>query len=372
MSGYLGMNAASGHRLQPKTAVVLVNLGTPDAPTPSALRRYLGEFLSDPRVVEAPRWLWWLVLHGVILRIRPARSARAYQSVWTPQGSPLLLGSQALTAGLARTLEAELGAHAPLVRLAMSYGQPALAEVLRELREQGMRRLLVLPLYPQYSGSTTASVFDAVTRELSRWRWWPELRLIGDYYRAPGYVAALAESVRRWWQTHGRADRLLLSFHGIPRRYLIEGDPYFCQCQVTARLLREALGLSEAELQVSFQSRVGREVWLQPYTQALLTEWGKAGVGRVQVLCPGFAIDCLETLEEIAVENAEAFRHAGGGALEYIPALNADAAHVQLMRDLVREHTQGWLDSPYPDEVQAREHRVASVRAGADWLGERE
>lgn len=369
MTQYLGMDARSGHQLQPKTAIVLVNLGTPDAPTPAALRRYLGEFLADPRVVEAPRWLWWLVLHGVILRIRPARSARAYRSVWTQQGSPLLIGSQSLADGLTQLLQTELGARAPLVRLAMSYGRPALAQVLRELREQGMRRLLVLPLYPQYSGSTTASVFDAVTRELSRWRWWPELRLIGDYYRSPGYVAALADSVRRWWQAHGRADRLLLSFHGIPRRYLTQGDPYFCQCQATARLLREALGLNETELVVSFQSRVGREVWLQPYTQALLTEWGKAGVNRVQVLCPGFAIDCLETLEEIAVENAEAFRHAGGAALEYIPALNAETAHVQLMRDLVLEHTQGWLDSPYPNDGVAREHRVASVRAGADWLG---
>lgn len=369
MSSYRGSNADSGHRQAPLTAVVLVNLGTPSAPTPAALRRYLGEFLADPRVIEVRRWLWWLILHGIILRVRPRRSARAYRAVWTEKGSPLLVGSQALADAVGASLRESLSEHAPVVRLAMSYGEPALARVLRELHAQGLRRLLVIPLYPQYSGSTTASVFDAVTRELQGWRWVPELRFVTDYYRETGYVAALAASVRDFWRQHGRAERLLLSFHGVPRRYLIEGDPYFCQCQASARLLREALGMSESELYVSFQSRVGTEIWLQPYTQGLLESWARSGVRRVQVLCPGFAIDCLETLEEIAVENAHAFIAAGGERLDYIPALNADSTHVELMRDLVLKHTQGWLAADaYPGPAQARLERAATLRANSDWL----
>ena len=369
MPSYIGSTESEGHRQAPQTAVVLVNLGTPDAPTASALRRYLGEFLADPRVVETPRWLWRLILHGVILRIRPARSARAYATVWTEQGSPLLVGSQALTDALKDQLQRALGTEAPLVELAMSYGKPNLRDVLESLRARGLRRLLVLPLYPQYSGSTTASVFDAVTACLRRWRWVPELRFLTDYYREQGYIGALAESVREHWQTHGRGDKLMLSFHGIPRRYLLEGDPYYCQCQVTARLLREALELGEDELFVSFQSRVGREPWLQPYTDLTLIEWGKAGVGAVDVLCPGFSIDCLETLEEIAEQNAEAFTHAGGGQLRYIPALNHRPAHVSALATLVQRQLGGWTGADSDAlNSSARLERVAQTKSAQPWV----
>ena len=370
MPSYTGNTEAEGHGGQPLTAVVLVNLGTPDAPTASALRRYLGEFLADPRVVETPRWLWWLILHGVILRIRPARSARAYAKVWTEQGSPLLVGSRALTDAVAARVREAMGDQAPVVELAMSYGSPNLREVLDGLRRRGLRRLLVLPLYPQYSGSTTASVFDAVTHCLRQWRWVPDLRFITDYYREPGYISALAESVRDHWRVHGRGERLMLSFHGIPRRYLLNGDPYYCQCQVTARLLRDALQLTEQQMFVSFQSRVGREPWLQPYTDLTLGEWGKAGVGDVDVLCPGFSIDCLETLEEIAQENAETFAHAGGGKLRYIPALNHRPAHVDTLASLIQRQLGGWLP-PGDDALDqtARSVRVNQIKADQVWLG---
>ena len=368
MANYLGSTEQQGHQQREMTAVVLVNLGTPDAPTAPALRRYLGAFLSDPRVVETPRWLWWLILHGVILRIRPARSARAYATVWTDQGSPLLVGSKALTDAVQTALAGTLGADAPTVALAMSYGAPNLRDVLEGLRSRGMRRLLVVPLYPQYSGSTTASVFDAVSRQLQRWRWLPELRFITDYYREPGYVQALAASVREHWQAHGRSERLLLSFHGIPGRYLVNGDPYYCQCQVTARLLREALGLNDDELFVSFQSRVGREPWLQPYTDQTLQAWARAGIRRVDVACPGFSIDCLETLEEIAEQNAEAFVHAGGERLTYIPALNHRPDHVAMLCGLITRQLAGW---PVAGDVDPqRAGRVAETHAEQKWLSD--
>lgn len=370
MPNYMGSTEADGHRQAPLTAVVLVNLGTPDAPTAAALRRYLGEFLADPRVVETPRWLWRLILHGVILRIRPARSARAYATIWSEQGSPLLTGSRALAEALGAHLKQVLGSQAPVVELAMSYGQPNLRVVLESLRARGLRRLLVVPLYPQYSGSTSASVFDAVSACLRRWRWLPELRFVTDYYREPSYVQALAQSVREHWQTHGRGERLMLSFHGIPKRYLIQGDPYFCQCQVTARLLGDALKLKSEELFVSFQSRVGREPWLQPYTDITLTEWGKAGVKTVDVICPGFAIDCLETLEEIAVQNAELFSHSGGGQLRYIPALNHQPAHVEALSILVQRQLGGWLPASADALVSdARLRRVEQIKSAQAWLG---
>lgn len=367
MAGFLGSTEQDAHRQRPLTAVVLVNLGTPDAPTPAALRRYLAEFLSDPRVVEAPRWLWRLILHGVILRFRPARSARAYRSVWTEAGSPLLTLSRGLTEAVAAQLRDRLGAGAPEVVLAMSYGHPGLREVLEDLRRRGLRRLLLLPLYPQYSATTTAAVFDAATRSLQRWRWLPELRFVCDYHRAPGYVDALAASVRAHWQAHGQGERLLLSFHGIPRRYLEAGDPYYCQCQVTARQLREALALPESALQLAFQSRVGREPWLQPYTDQTLLAWARAGIRRVDVLCPGFAVDCLETLEEIAMQNAEAFVHAGGERLSYIPALNASPAHARLLADLVQHQLGGW--DALVDEGEGRAARVEQARRELEGRG---
>lgn len=362
MAGYQGSTELDGHSLPAATAVVLVNLGTPDAPTPAALRRYLGEFLADPRVVEAPRWLWRIILHGFILRFRPARSARAYQQVWTAEGSPLLTLSRKLAQSVARELRARLGEAAPEVALAMSYGTPNLREVLEDLRQRGLRRLLLLPLYPQYSATTTAAVFDAATRVLQRWRWIPELRFVVDYHRAPGYVEALAASVRAHWQAHGQGERLLLSFHGIPRRCLDAGDPYFCQCEASARLLREALGLDETRLAVAYQSRVGREPWLKPYTDRTLESWARAGLRRVDVLCPGFAVDCLETLEEIAQQNAQAFVRAGGERLSYIPALNDQPAHARLLADLALVHLGGWQASTDAEDRAQRAARVDAAR----------
>jgi ferrochelatase len=323
-----------------KTAALLINLGTPDAPTASAVRRYLAEFLSDPRVIDYPRWLWLPILYGVILRIRPKRSAHAYSTIWTPQGSPLLVQSRALTEKV-RHACADLGIR---VELAMRYGNPSIASVLERLIADGVRRLIVLPLYPQYSATSTGSALDGVHAALGRLRHVPELRTVSDYHAAPAYIDALAESVRRFQQTHGRAERLLLSFHGIPERYVRLGDPYAEQCRETAALLRDRLGMAESEMLLTFQSRVGRETWLSPYTDVTLGELPKQGVRHIQVLCPGFAVDCLETLEEIAIRGKHQFTSAGGERLDYIPALNHDDAHVTLMRSLIEQHTHGWIE----------------------------
>jgi ferrochelatase len=340
MSDIIAPHAGSGRTSIRKTAVLLVNLGTPDAPTAAAVRRYLAEFLSDRRVIEMPRWLWWPILHGVILRLRPARSAHAYAKIWTSAGSPLLVFSQAL----AEKLRAVFAAADVRVELAMRYGNPAVGEIIRRLHDEGVRRLLVLPLYPQYSAASTGSAFDAATRALQSLRWPPELRFINDYHAAADYIAALAESVRAHWQRHGRAQRLLLSFHGLPQRCVDAGDPYLEQCRVTAARLRTKLGMDENECVLSFQSRVGREAWIQPYTEELLDRWPKENITNIQVLCPGFAVDCLETLEEIAIRDRARFVEAGGISLDYIPALNAEDAHVAALAALIRRHLQGWTE----------------------------
>lgn len=320
---------------------MLVNLGTPAAPTAAAVRRYLAEFLADPRVIELPRWLWWPLLHGVILRVRPRRSARAYARVWTEQGSPLLVESRRLAERVAARFGERLA-----VRLAMRYGEPSLARVLRGLREHGLRQLLVLPLYPQYSATTTASVVDAVAAELRGWRWLPELRVIGDYAGDAGWLAAVAQSIRAHRAEHGSAERLLFSFHGLPQRYVDAGDPYQQQCQASAAAIAAALGLEPDAWSVSYQSRVGRERWLTPYTDATLRELPRRGVRSVQVVCPGFAVDCLETLEEIALEGRAAFLGAGGERFGYIPALNDADAHVTALSALIERHAGGWLGAP--------------------------
>ena len=337
---YTGL-AGQSYDQPAKAGVLLVNLGTPDAPTARAVRPYLAEFLGDPRVIEYPRWLWWLVLHGIILRIRPARSAHAYARVWTPEGSPLRVGSEKLAAAL----QARLGqaAAGPVrIALAMRYGKPSVREQVAQMQRQGVRRLLVLPLYPQYSGTSTGSVIDAVADTFKQLRWPPELRVINDYHDDAGHIDALAQSIQRWWASHGRGDKLLLSFHGIPQRYVASGDPYLQQCQATARLLRERLQLDETQLLVSFQSRVGREPWLQPYTDEIVKRLAREGVKRLDVACPGFAVDCLETLEEIAMQNAEFFTEAGGEALRYIPALNDSEEQVASLAALILRHSQGW------------------------------
>jgi len=315
--------------------VLLLNLGTPDAPTPEAVRRYLAEFLSDARVIDYPRWLWLPLLYAAILRVRPRRSARAYAKIWTPQGSPLLVNSQ----DLATRLRADTGLP---VALAMRYGEPAIGARIDELIGQRVERLLVLPLYPQYSATSTATALDAVFAALRRHRRLPEVRTINDYHAEPDYIAALSESVEKYWLTHGRGERLLLSFHGIPQRYVDAGDPYREQCLATAALFRERLGMTEATLQVVFQSRVGREQWLAPYTDATLAHLAREGARHVQVMCPGFAVDCLETLEEIAIRGREQFIAAGGQRLDYVPALNAGAAHVHALRSVIARHIQGW------------------------------
>jgi len=329
------------HDTPARTGVLLVNLGTPDAPTSAAVRRFLAEFLADPRVVEMPRWLWWLALHGIILRIRPPRVAKAYQSVWTDEGSPLLAINKKLHQALQPVLKKHYGDDV-VTTLAMRYGNPSIATGLDELRQQNVQRLIVLPLYPQYSATTTASVFDKVTSLLQHWRWIPETRFINQYHDNADYIQALAESIKSHWQKNGQAEKLMFSFHGIPQRYHDAGDPYYCHCQKTARLLAEYLQLKENQWQTTFQSRFGREPWLQPYTDETLKKWGADGIKHVQVICPGFSVDCLETLEEVAHENKQYFLEAGGKNYEYIPALNASEVHADVLQKLLHQHMQGW------------------------------
>ena len=357
------------HSSPERLGVLLVNLGTPEAPTRAAVRRYLKEFLWDPRIVEVPRPLWWLILNGVILNVRPSRSAHAYNKVWTADGSPLLVNSREQQGALQVALEERLPGPVSVV-LGMRYGQPSIASALQELHERGARRVLVLPLYPQYSATTTGSVFDAVTGELQRWRWLPELRFVNHYHDEAAYIAALAESVRRFQADHGEPDRLLMSFHGVPRRYLLAGDPYHCECQKTGRLLAEVLGLVPEEWAISFQSRVGREEWLRPYTDELLRQWAKSGVRNVQVVCPGFSADCLETLEEIAMQNRDTFLKAGGTQYDYIPCLNDDQSHIDMLAGLVERHCQGWPEASadYSDvavntQLRARQERALAMGA---------
>lgn len=337
MVHYLG-NSSDQHGSTPRIGVLLANLGTPDGPEPAPVRRFLAQFLWDPRVVEAPRWLWWLILHGVILRIRPSKSSHAYRQIWTPEGSPLLIYSAALTKRIADALQPKWNA---AVALGMSYGSPSIPDALEELRRQGARRIVVLPLYPQYSGTTTASVFDRVTRQLQRWRWVPELRFIGDYHDDAGYIDAVAGSIEQHWRSHERR-HLLFSFHGIPKRYAAAGDPYYSQNINSARLIAQRLSLDDTQWSVSFQSQVGREEWLRPYTDEQLLKYARSGPKRVTLVCPGFATDCLETLEEIALRNRELFLEAGGEAYDYVPALNAGDAHVSALTHLIERHLQGW------------------------------
>jgi protoporphyrin/coproporphyrin ferrochelatase len=322
--------------------ILLTNLGTPDAPTPAAVRRYLAEFLGDPRVVEIPRAVWLPILYAAILPFRPKRTAHAYTSVWTPQGSPLLVESLRQSEALQAALDAQMPGRCR-VRLGMTYGQPSIAHAWAQLQQHRVTRLIVVPLYPQYSSTTTAAVFDAVARVMRRERVMPEVRLLRDYHNQPNYIAALAASVRRFWAQQGRGDRLLMSFHGLPKRNVERGDPYQEQCLKTAQMLADALELNERDWYVSFQSRFGKAEWLQPYTDQTLIQWARAGGGRIDVLCPGFAVDCLETLEEIAEQNRELYLAEGGKDYRYIPALNADVEHITFLRDYVVGAVKDWL-----------------------------
>ncbi|MGI9317367.1 MAG: ferrochelatase [bacterium] len=331
--------------------VLMTNLGTPESPDTSAVRRFLKQFLWDPRVVEVPRAVWWWVLNVVILNTRPRKSARAYQKVWTEKGSPLMTISMEQVDKLRQALE---GLDI-IVEPGMRYGSPSLVHGLTRLKDQGATRILILPLYPQYSATTTATTFDAIASALKSWRWIPELRFINHYHDHKLYIEALAVSVENHWKHHGQADRLLMSFHGIPKEYFHNGDPYYCECQKTARLLGERLGITEEQYQVSFQSRLGPKQWLQPYTDQTLESLPGEGVHSVQVLCPGFSADCLETLEEIAMENKAVFMNAGGQCYEYIPCLNIEPAHIEMMKTLVLTNTQGWNnDQEKPEHRQQR------------------
>jgi ferrochelatase len=338
------------HGTRPRVGVLLTNLGTPDAATKQALRPYLKQFLWDPRVVEIPRAIWWLILNGIILNVRPARSAEAYSEVWTERGSPLLYHLEDQVSGVRERLAKQYGEDV-VVRGAMRYGNPSIPSVLQEMFDAGVQRLVVLPLYPQYAGATTGSTFDEIASDFQQRRWLPDLRFVSSYHDDMGYIDAIANSVTRHWEEHGRADKLVFSYHGTPKRYLMNGDPYHCQCHKTTRLVAEKLGLDNDQFLTTFQSRFGREEWLKPYTDETLKALPAQGVSSLQIICPGFSADCLETIEEIGMENRDYFMEAGGERYEYIPCLNAEAEHLDLLTAMVEREMQGWTDLRYEPEA---------------------
>ncbi len=359
------------HRAPARAGVLLANLGTPDRPDARALRRYLREFLWDDRVVEVPRPIWWLILNLVIVPFRAPRSAEAYRRVWTERGSPLLYH----TRDLADAMQREFERNHPDVRVypAMRYGRPGIAEALARMRDDNVQRVIVLPMYPQYSATTTASVFDGLASALKSVRWIPELRFVTHYHYDEAWVEAVADRIRAHQEDHGEPEQLVFSFHGIPKNYLLDGDPYYCQCQSSARRIAARLKLDADHWRVTFQSRLGRAEWLKPYTDQTLQAMAREGVKRVQVVCPGFAVDCLETIDEIGVENREEFEEAGGERLEYIPALNAEPDHARVLAELCWRHGQGWpefggttgVDEDLLTERVERADRAA-VRLGLD------
>lgn len=348
------------HGTAERVGILLANLGTPAEPQAGALRRYLRQFLSDPRVVEAPRWKWLPVLYGIVLPRRAPRSAAAYRKIWTDEGSPLLVNCRAIRDGIAAAF-ADAPAH---VEIGMNYGEPSIVGALRRLQKENCRRIAVLPLYPQYSGSTTGAAFDAVSCELRSWRAVPHLRFVASYADDPRYIEALAESIVAHWREHGRPDRLVFSFHGTPTRMLEKGDPYYCMCMKTARLAAERLDMPGGSWVASFQSRFGREEWLQPYTDEVLKALPTEGARHVQAVCPAFSADCLETLEEIAQEGRDVFMEAGGEQFSYIPALNAFSAHVDFLVALIRDAVSDWLSrlETVNDPAALRAQREATGR----------
>jgi ferrochelatase len=351
------------HGTPEKTAVLLINLGTPDAPSAQAVRPYLKEFLSDPRVVEIPRAIWWLILNGIILNVRPKKSAAKYASIWMPEGSPLKVYTEQQTRLLQQHLQTAAGGSELVVEYAMRYGNPSVASVLKKLKAQNCQRILLLPLYPQYAASSTATAFDAVYQELLRMRNMPAIRTIKHFHDDAGYIKASAQNIRDYWTLHGRPDKLVMSFHGVPRYTLEKGDPYHCECLKSGRMIAEELGLSQEQYIVSFQSRFGKAEWIKPYTTATLQELGKQKTKRVDVVCPGFAADCLETLEEIAQEGKEDFQHAGGGDYHYIPCLNTRPEWIQALGDLVLKNLNGWMIKP--DAAQLEQSRLRALALNA-------
>lgn len=347
-----------------RTGVLYCNLGTPDAPTAPALRAYLAEFLGDPRVVEIPRPIWWLILHGIILRVRPKKSAAKYASIWTDEGSPLRVWTDKQSRLLGQCLR-ERG-HRVQVRYAMRYGSPSIASQLDEFKKLGVERVLVVPAYPQYSGTTTASVFDAVFAWSQKARRMHELRFVNHYHDDPSYIDALASSVRAHWKTHGQSEMLVMSFHGVPARTLELGDPYHCECYKTARLLGQALGLPKERYTVTFQSRFGKAKWLEPYTEPTLVAMAQAGTRSVDVVCPGFTADCLETLEEIQDEARDAFLSAGGQRFEYIACLNDQSDWIDALANVCEQHLAGWATLQGPDLQALARSREQALALGAE------
>lgn len=341
------------HAATEKLGILITNLGTPDEATPAALRKYLAEFLWDPRVVEFPRPLWWLVLNLIILRIRPKSSAATYAKIWTDQGSPLMVHTKSQLSELKQKL---LSKHLE-VDFAMRYGSPSIESVLMNMQKQNVTKLLVLPLYPQYSGSTTASTFDAVANVFKKLRWMPELRFVNQYADDEHYIEACADRINNHWKTHKQSQVLLFSFHGLPKRYLMSGDPYHCQCYKTARLIAEKLGLGKSQWKLAFQSRFGREEWLKPYTDKTLEAMPKENITSVDVFCPGFSADCVETLEEIDMLNRDVFMQAGGESFNYIPALNDSKKHIDALVGLIEKHMQGWSVIDKSDEQKLIEEK---------------
>ena len=357
------------HGTDEKLGILVVNLGTPAAPETGAVRRYLAEFLSDPRIIELPRWAWNIILHGVILRIRPSRSAKAYREVWSEDtGSPLLSISKQQTQALGEALTQRFGVEHVRVVLGMRYGTPSIDSAIAQLEADNVRRMIVLPMYPQYSGTTTASVFDAVTHRLQQTRWIPELRFINQFCDHRAFVDSLANSVRESWEINGRGDLLVTSYHGIPKRYLTNGDPYHCLCHKTSRLLGEALGLRDDQIRVVFQSRVGREEWLRPYCDETMKNLPGEGFKNIDVLCPAFSADCLETIEEISGENREYFEEHGGERFQYIPCLNDRIDFIEFLADLVEQHSQGWPESDLARDKRIIETELQATAERADKL----
>jgi len=357
---------AFAHDRPRRIGVLLVNLGTPDAPTAAAVRTYLAEFLSDPRVIEIPRAAWLPILHGVILRLRPAQSARKYATIWGKDGSPLLVHSlrqKTLLQGYLGQRMKGLGLPSDYaqIELGMRYGRPTIADAMDRLKAAGCDRVLVLPLYPQYAASTTASALDAVFAAASQMRAMPALRVVAPYHDDPAYINAVAQSINDYWVKNGRPNKLVLSFHGVPRRSLDLGDPYHCHCRKTARLVADELGLSSDQYAVSFQSRFGRARWLEPYTLPTVLALAKEGMRRVDIACPGFASDCLETLEELGHGAQIAFLGAGGKELHCIPCLNERPTWIATLADLATRNLQGWLD--VPADAVAREMTQARAKA---------
>ena len=339
MVRYIGENNYK-HGSEDRTGILITNLGTPDLPNKKALKIYLQEFLSDPRVIEIPKYFWRIILYGIILQIRPKKSAKSYKNIWTNEGSPLLK----IAKKQVQLVKEKLKNSYPntVFILAMRYGNPSIENALKILQEQNVRRILVFPLYPQYCAATTASTFDLVTSILQKWRWIPELRFINQYFEEESYIRALAKSIEDFWKKKGKPQKIIFSYHGIPKKYHIKGDPYYCFCLKTTRLVKEYMKLKDDDVITTFQSRFGREEWLKPYTSEILKNLPLQGIKKIHIISPGFSSDCLETIEELEVENREYFEKAGGNDYLYIPCLNDNPAHIEMMVNLIQKHTQGW------------------------------